>query len=129
MEKRVRAKDRFREMAKLSARLAREKKAQNIVILDVRKLSFFTGYLLLCSGMSEVHVDTIQAEVHKGLKEKGFIPKNIEGQRAARWILMDYGGLVVNVFYPETRCFYNLERLWDGARKVSWQIRKRKKND
>ncbi len=126
MERRVRKKSRFRELAKFSAQLAESKKADEILILDVRTFHLFTDYLLLCSGHSEIHVETIAEEIRCKLKERGMVPGNIEGLKTKRWILMDYGALVVHVFYPETRRFYNLEGLWDGARKVNWQKRKRR---
>jgi len=100
------------------------KKALDLTILDVRNLSSFTDYFILCTGTSDRQVQAVCAAVQAYLKEKGFRPLGIEGERYGRWILMDYGDVVIHIFYEAVRELYDLERLWSEApiRKVPEQI-------
>jgi ribosome-associated protein len=96
---------------------ASEKKALEVVILDLREIATFTDYFLICSGANERQAQAISDEVVERLKKSGSPAARVEGYRTAEWILMDYGDFVVHVFGDKARKFYDLERLWrDGKR-------------
>jgi ribosome-associated protein len=95
----------------------RDKKGKHIVQLDMRKLDDAPAdFFIICEGDSNVHVKAISDGVYGRVKEElGLMPAHTEGSMNARWILMDYFNVVVHVFYPETREFYDLEQLWSDA--------------
>ena len=97
-----------------------EKKADNIAILQMDKASSgFTDYFLIASGSNPRQVQAIADEVEFSLKREGVYPNNIEGYQRAEWILIDYVDFVVHVFHEPTRKFYDLERLWKSAKRLS----------
>ena len=101
------------ELARRAAHYAEEKKAADIVELDLRGASAYTDYFVVCSGNTERQTKAIHDAVHLGLKrDHGLLPHRVEGAGEGRWILMDYLDVVVHVFTPETRGFYRLEQLW-----------------
>jgi len=110
----------FRNLAKECASLALAKKAKEILILDVRKLTPITDYFVICSGGSNIHVETIAEWIVSGIGRKGISPLHIEGQKPARWILIDYVGVIAHVFYEPIRKFYGLEKLWAEGRKIKF---------
>src|SRR3990172_10312717 len=97
---------------------ARTKKAQEIVVLDLREVTNFTDYFLICSGGSGRQVQAIADEIERQLKLGGFRPAHIEGYNHAEWLLMDYVDFVVHIFSERSRSFYDLERLWRTAPRV-----------
>jgi ribosome-associated protein len=101
--------------ARCAARAALDKKALDIVVLDVQGLSSVTDYFLVCSGRSATHLQTISDAIHAELKAAGVRPTHAEGRAASGWILLDYGDVVVHMFLEETRAYYALERLWGDA--------------
>ena len=102
---------------KLAIKAACEKKAEDLVLLDVRQSVSFTSFFVICSGNSDRQVQVIASHIEQSLKEQKARAFNIEGYRSGNWILMDYSDFLVHVFLPETRAFYNLEGLWhDGIR-------------
>jgi len=102
-------------LAETAVRAARSKKADDIVVLDISKSSIMADNFLICTGRSTIQVKSIAEGIIEEIeKEAGLIPR-LEGWRQARWILMDYGSLIVHVFLEEDRKFYNLERLWGDA--------------
>jgi ribosome-associated protein len=101
------------ELARLAAGYAEEKKAADIVELDLRQASAYTDYFVVCSGNTERQTKAIHDAVHAGLKrDHSLLPRRVEGAAEGRWILMDYLDVVVHIFIPETRGFYRLEQLW-----------------
>ena len=95
------------------ARFAADKKAIDVVELDLRGVLGYTDYFLVCSGNTGRQAKAIQDGILEGLKsEHGIAPRRIEGSIQAGWILMDYLDVVVHIFTPETREFYRLEQLW-----------------
>jgi ribosome-associated protein len=102
-----------------AARAAAEKKAVEIVALDLRQVASFTDYFLICSGANQRQVQAIADSVEDALKKAGRRPMHIEGYSAAEWILLDYGDFVVHVFGSQARRFYELERLWRDALRVA----------
>jgi len=93
----------------------RDRKAVDGVVLDLRPLSDAADYFLVVSGTSDTHVRAIAEHVDAALREHGVSPYAIEGLRAGRWVLLDYVDLVVHVFHPTPRAFYQLESLWGDA--------------
>jgi ribosome-associated protein len=106
------------EKAFLFARVLLERKAVDLVILEVKNLSSFTDYFLICSGRSDRQVQAIASHLEEKLGLEGIHPLGVEGKREGRWILMDYGEVIVHVFYQPVREFYDLERLWSEAPRV-----------
>jgi len=98
------------------ARLAVDKKAIDVVELDLRGVLGYTDYFLICSGNTPRQTKAIHDGILEGLKrEHQMLPRRVEGASRADWILMDYLDVVVHVFTPETRDFYRLEQLWGEA--------------
>jgi ribosome-associated protein len=98
------------------ARYAVDKKAIDVVELDLRGVLGYTDYFLICSGNTPRQAKAIHDGIHEGLKrEHQTLPRRVEGAGRADWILMDYLDVVVHVFTPETRDFYRLEQLWGEA--------------
>lgn len=95
--------------------LARERKGQDLLLLDLREISDATDYFLLVSGTSDLHVRSIAEYILDELRSEGVRPGHVEGLRAGRWVLIDYIDFVVHVFHPGARSFYQLERLWGDA--------------
>jgi ribosome-associated protein len=92
---------------------ASDKKAINVVTLDLRGVAGYTDFFVICSGNTDRQTKAIHDGIHEGLKkEHGLLPRRVEGLAEARWILMDYLDVVVHVFTPDTRDFYRLESLW-----------------
>lgn len=100
--------------------LAKERKADNVVALDLRGISSVTDFFVIATGRSDVQVRAIAERIVEGLREKGRKPSHVEGMRGGRWALADYVDMVVHVFHPETRDFYRLEQLWGDAR--AWPV-------
>ncbi|MFW6198486.1 MAG: ribosome silencing factor [Acidobacteriota bacterium] len=92
-----------------------EHKAEDLVVLDMRKISGFTDFMVVCSGRNEPHVDALVKAVQERLQRRDRRPGHVEGQGEATWVLVDYYDFIVHVFLPESRRFYRLERLWRDA--------------
>ena len=101
------------QLAENIAALAADKKAVDVVELDVRGVLGYTDFFLVCSGNTARQTKGIHDAIHQALKdEHGMLPRRVEGVREARWILMDYLDVVVHIFTPDARDFYRLEQLW-----------------
>jgi ribosome-associated protein len=108
------------QLAEAIIRHAADRKALDIVQLDLRGIIGYTDYFVICTGRSDRQTKAIHDAVHQGLKaELGILPRRVEGLTQARWILMDYLDVVVHVFTPETREYYRLEQLWGEAPAVA----------
>lgn len=108
-----------REIAKLCARAAIEKKGENPVILDVRKLCSFTDFFVVVSGRSTRHVQGLAEAIESELRSKKLSASKAEGLNEGTWVLLDYNDVVVHIFYTETRKFYDIEGLWHDAPRIS----------
>lgn len=106
------------ELAQLAAFAAGDKKAKEIRILDIRSISSVADYFVLCSGSSTTHVKAIADSVEESLTKKGLLLHHMEGYQNGKWILLDFGDLVIHVMQQDERSFYNLERLWGDAIEV-----------
>jgi ribosome-associated protein len=89
-----------------------KRKAKNLTILNLKELSSFADYFIICSGTSDRQVQSIAASIRENLKEYGIIPLGIEGESLGKWVLMDYEDVIIHVFYEPIREFYDIERLW-----------------
>ena len=101
--------------AQRAARAALDKKALDLVVLDVQSLSSVTDFFLVCSGRSTTHVATIAEAIRDELKADGVRPLHVEGVAESGWVLLDFGDVLMHVFLEETRMYYALERLWGDA--------------
>jgi len=105
------------EVAK-AVRAALEKKAVDVVVLDLRHTPAFTDFFLLCSGHNQRQVKAIADAIEEALRAAKIRPAHVEGYDRAEWVLMDYFSFIVHVFSPQTREFYSLERLWGDAERI-----------
>jgi ribosome-associated protein len=104
------------EMARALARYAADRKAAEIVQLDLRGIIGFTDFFLICSGRTGRQVKAIHDAIHLGMKaDRQLLPERVEGLAEARWVLMDYLDVVVHIFTPDARAYYRLEQLWAEA--------------
>ncbi|MFA5811043.1 MAG: ribosome silencing factor [bacterium] len=110
-----------RTLAKEIAKIASDHKAVDIAVLDLRKLTSFTDFFVICSGTSDRQVTAIADAIHQGLKEKGRLPLGDEGTSKGRWALLDYGDVVTHIFYQAERDHYQLEKLWYDAPRISFK--------
>jgi len=101
-----------------AVRAAEDKKAIELVVLDLRKAAGFTDFFLICSGTNPRQIRAIADAVMEALAEHGAKPAHIEGYDRSEWILLDFFDFVVHIFAPETRLFYGLERLWGSAERI-----------
>jgi ribosome-associated protein len=94
------------------------KKARNPVLLDVRQLTSLADAFLICHGTSNRQVSAIAEHIQRDLKKLGIKPLSVDGMKEGHWVLMDYGHIIIHVFFEDTRGFYNLEGLWSDARRI-----------
>jgi len=104
-----------RKLASLAVRLAAEKKVQDMCLLEVGQASIIADYFLIGTGTSAVQVHAICDHLSEKLKKAGYYALRIEGYREGWWVVMDYGAVVIHIFQPEARAFYDLERLWSES--------------
>ena len=93
-----------------------EKKATNIKIFDVRKITSITDYFIICDAASAPQIKAIQNHVSRSLKKRGIRPVNIEGQNQLEWVLMAYFDFIIHIFSEDKRAFYDIDRLWADAK-------------
>jgi ribosome-associated protein len=103
---------------KIAVTAADDKKAHDLVALDISQIASFASCFLLCTGDSSRQMQAIADEIEKQLKAVGIRPSHVEGYRNSEWILMDYLDLVVHIFSKTARVYYDLERLWRDGKKV-----------
>lgn len=94
------------------------KKAERVVVLDVRGLTSIADVFIICSGRSNRQVSAIAEQIERFLKSKKKKPLSVEGKGEGHWVLMDYGDVIIHVFYDATRAFYDLEGLWVDAKRI-----------
>jgi ribosome-associated protein len=103
------------QLARRIAEAALDKKAHDVVALDMRGVVTYTDFFVICTGNTERQTQSIEDGIYQGLKrgdETQILPERVEGRTEARWILMDYGDCVVHIFTPAARDYYRLEMLW-----------------
>ncbi len=106
------------EAAKLMAKAADDKKAFDILLLDVRGLTYLADFFLICSGSNANQLGAIADQIMQDLARQGVHTSHIEGQAGSTWVLMDYGDVVVHIFEEQARIYYSLEKLWHDAPRV-----------
>ncbi len=112
------------DKTKLCLKIIKERKAIDPVLFEVGKLSTITDYFLIASGNSSRQVQAISRHLQRRMREEGFRPYGIEGEKEGHWVLMDYGDTVVHLFYQPVREFYDLEGLWTDAPRVNFEDEK-----
>ena len=110
-------------IALAAARAAADKKAENIRILDLRKVSSFADYFVICSGTSEPHLKAIGSEIRENLRDNLGLTAHADGFPASQWVVLDYSGVIIHIFRPDKREFYDLESLWRDAPVVPFEDR------
>jgi len=103
------------ELLKIAVKAADDKRAEDILALNMKGISLIADYFIICHGNSDKQVQAIAREMKEKAQEKGYDVKRIEGFDEARWVLIDLGDVVAHVFHREERSYYNLERLWGDA--------------
>ena len=107
------------ERVRLALHAAAEKKAHDLVVLDLREVASFTDYFVIASGTNVRQVQAVADEVQEQLRKRlGVKPARVEGYNTAEWVLLDYGDFILHVFEEKSRRFYDLERLWRDAARV-----------
>jgi len=107
-----------REKALIAAGAALDKKAKDVVVLDLQGLSSLADFFVICSGESTTQVKTIEEKIDETFDKAGINHLGIEGLKYSNWVLMDYGDVIVHVFEESTRAFYELEKLWIDAKRI-----------
>jgi ribosome-associated protein len=107
-----------KKMAAIAVEALEDKKANDISIIDIEKISTLADYFIIASGSNKNQVQAMTDEVLDKLGRAGFETKHVEGYRTANWILLDYGDIVIHIFDEENRLFYDLERIWRDGKAI-----------
>ena len=111
------------DVAKLAAQTIDSKKGEDIRVVDVRKISPITDYIVIASATSAPHLKGLQSEIAKVLREKAKEDfKREAGDPASAWLVMDYFNVIIHLFLPEARQYYDIEELWAKGRSVKWHV-------
>ena len=116
----VAKKPRFRKLAVQAARAADEKQGDNIIILDIRKISAIADYMMFMTVNSSPHLLAVLQEIEELFSPSSVTLLHQDGGRHSSWVVLDYGGIVIHIMHYEARTFYAIEKLWRDARKVRW---------
>jgi ribosome-associated protein len=111
------------ERACLIARVAADNKGRDVIVLDMRDITPLYDYFVLATGTSRRQIHTMAEEIDAAMRAEGEARLGIEGYEASRWVVQDYGDVVVHLFDPDTRPYYALEELWADAERVDWEHR------
>jgi ribosome-associated protein len=95
-----------------------DRKAEDIVLLDVREITILADYFIICSGTSERQIRALSGDVSRQLKSEAGRPLSVEGEAAGGWVLIDYGDVIIHIFAPQTRKLYDLEGFWQEAKTI-----------
>ena len=109
------------DRACLSAQVAADNKGRDVIVLDMRQITPLYDFMILATGSSRRQMHAIAEEVDAALRDAGDRRLGIEGYEASRWIVQDYGDIVIHVFDAEARAYYSLEDLWADAKRVDWE--------
>ena len=111
--------EKSREMAKIAVDALEAKKGEDVRVIDISEVSSLGDYFIIASGGSRPQLQALRDEVEERLGRAGFPAKSVEGGDSTKWILMDFGDIVVHIFDKENRLFYDLERIWRDGKEVS----------
>ncbi len=107
------------KLARICKNFAKEKKAEDVLILDLRHLEAPTDFFVICTAKSEPQIKAISNSIELGIREEhGLNPYVTDGRPASQWVIMDYSGVMVHIMHPERRAYYDLEGLWGDAKKT-----------
>lgn len=109
------------EHAFLCARVGEDHKAKNVLVLDMRGITPIYDFFVLMTGTSRRHIHTLAEEIDAAMRAEGEERLKIEGYQSSRWVVQDYGDIIVHVFDPESREYYALEDLWADAKRLDWK--------
>ncbi|EIJ78950.1 hypothetical protein PB1_15369 [Bacillus methanolicus PB1] len=104
-----------RQILLTAVKAADDKKAEDIIVLNMKGISIVADYFIICHGNSDKQVQAIASEMKEKVEEAGYIVKRMEGFDEAKWVLVDIGEIVAHIFHRDERSYYNLERLWGDA--------------
>ncbi|MEX1111496.1 MAG: ribosome silencing factor [Chthoniobacterales bacterium] len=104
-----------------AAHAASDKKAEDIRIIDLRKVSSFADYFVICTGTSDPHLKAIGSEIREKLRDNLGLTAHSDGCPASQWVVLDYHGVIIHIFQPDKREFYDLESLWRDAPRVRFE--------
>jgi len=107
--------------ALLCARVAQDNKARNIVVLDMREITPLYDFFVLATGTSRRQIHNLAEEIDASMAGEGEARIGIEGYESGRWVVQDYGDIIVHLFDQETRSYYGLDDLWADARRIDWE--------
>ena len=110
------------ERAALSAQVGEDNKAKDIVVLDLRGVTPLYDFFVLATGTGRRQIHSLAEEIDATMRRQGDQRLSIEGYEASKWVVQDYGDVVVHVFNPDTRLYYSLEDLWADAPRVDWEV-------
>ncbi|MEK3882584.1 ribosome silencing factor [Paenibacillus sp. PL2-23] len=108
------------QLLKTAVQAVEDKKAMDVIALNLKEVSLVADYFVICSGNSDTQVQAIATEVRKQAELGGTRVRGIEGMDTARWVLIDLGDVIVHIFHREERDYYNIERLWSDAKVVEF---------
>jgi len=106
------------QLARTIVDMLEERKAENILLLDVQEVTILADYFIICSATSERQIRALSGDLSRQLKAEVGKPLNVEGQADSGWVLVDYGDVIVHIFSPSMRTFYDLEGFWKEAKTV-----------
>ncbi|KGP90470.1 ribosomal silencing factor RsfS [Pontibacillus chungwhensis BH030062] len=110
-----------KELMKIAAQACEDKRAEDIVAMDMQNVSLIADYFIICHGTNERQVQAIARGIKEAAEEQGMVVKRMEGFEESRWILVDLDDVVCHIFHKDERNYYNLERLWGDAPSYSMQ--------
>lgn len=110
--------NRIKELVKLAYQALEDKKALDITVIDISKISVMADYFIVASGENVRQTAALCDNVEEALGRAGFTCRQVEGKAAANWILMDYGDVIIHIFDKENRLFYDIERIWKDGHKL-----------
>jgi len=109
------------DRACLCARVAADNKARDVVVLDLRGITPLYDFFVLATGTSRRQIHTMTEEIDATMREQGDLRLSVEGYESSKWVVQDYGDVVVHLFTPETREYYSVEDLWADAPRIDWE--------
>ena len=106
------------KMASLAYRALEDKKAENIQVIDISSVSVLGDYFIIANGTNRNQIQALSDNVEETLGRAGYNPKQIEGYNTANWVLLDYRDVIIHIFDPDSRSYYDLERIWRDGRLI-----------
>ncbi|MCR4903682.1 MAG: ribosome silencing factor [Butyrivibrio sp.] len=113
--------EKSKEMAKLAIKALEDRKGEDIRVIDISEISALGDYFIIANGTNISQIQAMTDNVDMVLGKAGYVPKNIEGYESAKWVLMDFGDIIIHIFDKENRLFYNLERIWKDGKETDIQ--------